>query len=115
MKSNPAKLPRVAQNQRLTSLSQDQMVVLPGLKIGLLNSQVATHAKVDPKPALTRKDKEHLFSAGHRSKKFLPDESPSDLCRIGAAKDPLLAMELHRDDLLAEAHVPASTSIFDLG
>jgi len=24
-------------------------------------------------------------------------------------------MELHRDDLLAEAHVPASTSIFDLG
>jgi hypothetical protein len=90
MKSNPAKLPGIAKDQRLAPLPKDQMIMFFRFKPGRLDPQIATHPKVDSKPVKgfliplsrlgmgVRKDKEQLFPTGDRAQEFLLNESARD-------------------------------------
>ncbi len=115
MKTDPAKLPRVAEDERLFRLLQDKMIMFAGVKAGLFRAKVAAHPEVNPEPVVPGKDEQHLFSPGVRAQQFLPNEMAFEGADVAAAEDSFLAMQLHGDNLLTEARVPAFAKIFYLG
>src|SRR5438552_3381027 len=76
MESDSAKLARIFENQRSRLLSQHEVIVLRGSKVGRFHPEVATHSKVNPHPTsnvfaspdyfgvVAREDKQDLLPAG---------------------------------------------------
>jgi hypothetical protein len=115
MKSHASKQTRIAQNKGLPRLLQDKVIVLLRAKPGRFRAQFAAHAEMDPNPIPTRKLEEHLLAPSARAQIPASRYVFHDLPRIAPAKNPLPGMELHRQNLLAEAGVPLLAKKFHLG
>ena len=70
---------------------------------------------MDAEPGAIRKSKRDLFSARLRTDQLFPGERHLDRVRIASSKDAVFAMQLHAEDPLANAIVPASAEIFNFG
>jgi hypothetical protein len=124
VKANPSELPGIAKDERLAFLSQDQMVMSASLETGTLDTQIAAHAEMNPKPALWYsvsffsvgfgKNKKQLLSARDRAEKRLPSQFPSDGFRVARAKDPFLRVQLHAQHILTDPWIPVFACEFNL-
>jgi len=67
MKSHSSKQTRIAQNEGLSRLLQDKMIVFLRAKTGRLRAQFAAHAEMDPNPISAGELEEHLLAPGVRA------------------------------------------------
>ena len=115
MKSHSSKKTRIAEDEGLLRLLQDEVIVFLRAKSGRLRPQFAAHPEMDPNPIPGGKFEQHLFPTRRGTQETAARQLLHDSSRIGSAKDPFSRMELHRDDLLAEAAVPLLSEKFHLG
>lgn len=115
MKSHSPKEPRIAENQRLPPLLQDEMIMFLWLESGRLRPQFAAHPQMDPNPIPGREFEQHLFPSGRGTQEAAAGQLPHDSSRIGLAEDSFSRVELHSDNLLAEAGFPLFSEEFHLG
>ncbi len=115
METNPTKLPGVAKDQCLQFLLEHEVIVLSRFKPSRLSAEIATHSEMNAEPVLAGEEEQHLFAAGDRAEKALPDELVLQLTDVATAKDPVLAMQSNREDVLSDPDVPSFPKIFDLG
>ena len=73
---------------------------------GGCGGEPARHSEVEAKPSIGAKAKEHLFAVGVGGAEMAPLNGAGEENGRGSAKDPLLRMEMYRDNFLAEARVP---------
>jgi len=64
MKSHSPKEPRIAENQGLPPLLQDEVIVFLRLESGPLRPQFATHPEMDPNPIPGGEFEQHLLPSG---------------------------------------------------
>jgi hypothetical protein len=115
MKSHSPKEPRIGENQRLPPLLQDEVVVFLRLESGRLRPQFAAHPQMEPNPIPGGEFEEHLFPSGRGTQETATGQLLHDSARIDPAEDSFSRMELHRNDLLAEAGVPLPSEEFYFG
>ena len=115
MEADPAELPRVAENKRPLLLSQDEVIVLVGSKISRFHPELAAHSKMNPEPVIAGKHKEHLLPACAGAEQPLARETTIERRHVRSAKESLLPVQLHRQDLVADPGVPSFPKILDLG
>lgn len=115
MEADPAELPCIAENKRPLLLSQDEVIMLAGSKISRFHPELAAHSKMNPKPVVAGKNKEHLFAAGRGGAQLLACEATLESCNVRSPKQSLLPVQLYREDLVAHPGVPLFPKIFHLG
>jgi hypothetical protein len=64
VKTDTAKLARVAEDESARSLLQHKMVIFSRLESFGLDPQFAAHPEVNPEPVIVGEFKKHLFAAG---------------------------------------------------
>jgi hypothetical protein len=115
MKSHSSKEPRIAENQRLLPLLQDEVIMFLRAKSSRFRPQFAAHPEMDPNPIPGREFEQHLFPMREGTQETAAGQLVHDSSRIGPAEDSFSRIELHRDDLLAQAGVPLLSEEFHLG
>ncbi len=115
MKANATKLPSVTKDQRLRLLFEHKVIVLSRFEPSRLNAQVATHSEVNAEPVVAGEDEQHLLAACDRAEKPLPNEPALQRENVAVTKNPILAVQSNREDLLSDPDVPSLPKIFDLG
>ncbi len=115
MKTHSPKEPRIAEDERLFRLRQDQVIVLLGTESARLRAQGSAHPEMQTEPVVTGKFEEHLLAARGRAEEAGAGEAAADSCGIAVAEDALLWVQLDCADLCAEPGVPLFAIIFDLG
>ena len=71
MESHAAEEACVAENESVTGLLQDEVIVLFGAESGGLGPQLPAHAEVKADPIIAGKFEEHLLAARVRAQKAL--------------------------------------------
>jgi hypothetical protein len=92
IKADPAKLPRIVENQGPLFLTEHEMIMFAGREISRLDAQPSAHAKVKAEPVVAGKFEKHLFSPRLGSEEGLPNDPGFERSDVGSAKGPLLAM-----------------------
>ena len=67
MKLHATELARITKHQRLPALIQNEVVVLPLLKISWRYFHSSSHAKMQAEPVLVRKSEQHPFATRDRA------------------------------------------------
>jgi len=115
MKTNPAELSRIAEDERAVFLAENEVIVFLRSKTRRFRAEFAAHSKMNSKPIAFGKDKEHLLSARGGTEQLLVHELAFQRSRVRRAEDPLFSVHLRGDNLVADPDVPALTKIFHLG
>ena len=115
MKSHSSKEPGIAQNKSLPRLLQDEVIVFFRAESGWLGPQFATHPEMDPDPIPAGEFEQHLLSSRKGTQEPASAQLADDLRAVRPAKNPFPRMDLHGDDLLAQAGVPLPAKKFHLG
>lgn len=115
MKPHSPKETRIAQDQRLLPLLQDEMIVFLWAEPRWLGAQFAGHPEMDPNPIPTGKLEQHLLPSRKGTQETTAAQTVHDLPRVASAKNPFPRMELHREDFLAQAAVPLLSKKLHLG
>lgn len=114
MKSHAAEETGIAKNESSPRLLQNEVIMPLGSEPNGLGPQLSSHPQMDPDPMTGGKTEKHLFTASGGAEEPASRQVFRDLPGIASAKNPLLGMELHRDDLPAEAGVPLPSKKFHL-
>ena len=113
MKEDSSEQAGIVETERLSALSQDEVVVLACGEIGSLDAKEAGHAEMNAQPTVARKAKQDLFAAGFGSLEGRAGKTFDELHSIAAPEGTFLCMNLDREDALPEATIPASPIILD--
>ena len=115
MKSNATKLPRIAKNEGLACLFENEMIMFLCAKTGFLDAHFSGHAKMQPEQIIARKFEEHSLSARFRTQQNAIRQMPNECFRVGSAKDPFPRMELYRANVATNTGIPFPPEIFHFG
>ena len=115
MKADSTKKARVAENECAFALTQNEVVVLPGVKIRWLNAHGAAHAEMEAEPVCARELEEHLFPASGGAEQLRAGEAAFQCANVAAAEDALLRVQIDCGDTRADACIPLAAEIFHLG
>ena len=113
-KTNASKEPRVAKDERLLRLSEDQVIMFFDDESRRRDPQFSAHSEMNPEPVVAREFEEHLLPARLRTERFLPNEPMFERPHVCSAEDAFFAVQFHTDDRFFKAGIPASPKIFDL-
>ena len=89
VKTDPAKLPRVAEDERARFLPQDEVIVLFSTKISCFRPEFAAHSQMNSEPVVPRKHKQYLLSTRAGTEQSFVREVAFERSRFGCAEDPL--------------------------
>jgi hypothetical protein len=115
VKSHSSKEPGIAENKCLPRLLQDEVVVFFRADSGWLDPQFATHPEMDSDPIASGEFKQHLLSSREGAQEPASAQLADDFPWVRSAKNPFPRMDLHGNDLLAQAGVPLPAKKFHLG
>jgi hypothetical protein len=113
VKKDPAELARIVEDQILTALAQDKMIVLERDGGGFFDAQFSGHSKVNADPAAFGKAKEHLFAVGFGTEQRGPAQGFLEGADIRPAKDFFIGVQVDGKNLLFQAARPLFAIKFD--
>lgn len=105
LKSDPAELSRIGENEGAPSLKKHEMIVLGRRKIAPLNVDFSGHAEMNTEPVTARKPKEHSFSARFRANQSLTHKFMKS-GHVRAPKNALIRVQPKIDNRLATRDAP---------
>jgi hypothetical protein len=115
MKQDPAELARVAQDQAVPALPQNQMIVFERDRRGSLDPQLSRHAQMNAQPAALGKAEEQLFAVGLGTQQSRAAQRLPEGRNIRPAKDFLFVVQLHGKNLLPQTPPPLLAEKLDFG
>ena len=107
-------LTRVGEDERASALIQDQVIVLLRMKISGGSLHSSAHPKMEAKPILVRKAKEHSLAARFRTQQIRSSQLAAQSTRVGPAKDAFPRVQAGPSNLVPDAGVPPAPKIFYL-
>lgn len=111
---NTAELPRIAENQALIPLCQDEMVMAAGEISGGFNAKTAGHAEMHAKPEIFGELKEHLFSMRLRTNERGFDQDLRSEPPPGIAKNPASPVRGNSRDFGSDSRIPLPPIVIHL-
>ena len=102
MKSDPAKLAGIREDQRTAVLIKNQVIVLAGAEAGFFSAQFASHAEMQAEPDRIGELKKHLFAMRLGAEEDGTRQHLFQSCRVRASKDSLGRVQFHCLDKSAQ-------------
>lgn len=97
VKQHASELPRIAENEGVPALPEDEMIVLAGTHSGFIHPQFAGHPQMNAQPSALGELEEQLFAVGGGLDKGRTGKGRLQVFDRHAAENTRLRMKFDRD------------------